>query len=180
MKFSQQHIHDCFLADSGEYLENYQYLAHKWQTQGLSPAEHYAFAHLTPPHLSPLEDETRYLHHLCEAARGGYLHAWYKLAFIFEYGDYGVTPNLPLAERLLQLCFKKQHPNAIYIMACRLWQYDLAQAKQLLWQAAALRSQGAYFLLAECYARGRYGFRPNRRLATFYKKMAWRDDVWGV
>mgnify|MGYP000864842291 CR=1 FL=1 len=119
-----------------------------------------------------------YLRHVCRAARSGYVHALYQLSFVFEYGDYGAAKDAALARRLMGICARKQHPNAIFHAA---WQArDEAEHRRLILLAARKRSQAAYLYLADCHAKGRDGFRQNRRLATFYKKRAWADGTWTV
>lgn len=172
-----QHIHDSFHARDAEFVPRYAQLQRKQQQGTLTPAEHHEFAHLAPPNASEAEDNAHYLRHLCAAARAGHVHSLYALSFIFEFGDYGVTPNPALAQRLMDICAKKQHPNALF-QALR--EPDLAERNRLILIAAQKRSQTACWYLAESYAKGRNGFRPNRRMATFYKKRAWDDDTWAA
>ena len=106
------------------------------------------------------------------------MHSLYALSFIFEFSDYGVPPNPALAQRLMDICARKQHPNALFQAALR--EPDPAERNRLILIAAQKRSQTACWYLAESYAKGRNGFRANRRLATFYKKLAWDDNTWAA
>ena len=78
----------------------------------------------------------------------------------------------------MDICAKKQHPNVLFQAALR--EPDLAERNRLILIAAQKRSQTACWYLAESYAKGRNGFRPNCRMATFYKKRAWDDDTWAA
>ena len=159
--------------------DSYEYYADKLARTGrLTPAEHYVFAHFVPFDWDEAAVAEHYLQHLCRAARSGYVHALYQLSFVFEYGDYGAAKDAALARRLMGICARKQHPNAIFHAA---WQArDEAERRRLILLAARKRSQAAYLYLADCHAKGRDGFRQNRRLATFYKKRAWADGTWTV
>ena len=159
--------------------DSYEYYADKLARTGrLTPAEHYVFAHFVPFDWEEVAVAEHYLRHVCRAARSGYVHALYQLSFVFEYGDYGAAKDAALARRLMGICARKQHPNAIFHAA---WQArGEAERRQLILLAARKRSQAAYLYLADCHAKGRDGFRQNRRLATFYKKRAWADGTWTV
>ena len=106
------------------------------------------------------------------------MHSLYALSFIFKFGDNGVPANPALAQRLMDICAKKQHPNALFQAALR--EPDPAERNCLILIVAQKRSQTACWYLAECYAKGRNGFCANRRLATFYKKLAWDDNTWAA
>ena len=165
---SPQHIHDSFITDDAEFAARFAALQRKQQQGTLTPAEHHEFAHLVSSPASETEHNAHHLRHLCAAARAGYVHSLYALSFVFEFGDYGVTPNPALAQRLMVICAQKQHPNALFQAVLR--EPDLTERNRLILIAAQKRSQTALWYLAESHAKGRNGFRQNRRLATFYKK----------
>lgn len=95
---SPQHIYDSFIADDAEFAERFAKLQRKQQGM-LTLAEHHEFAHLVSPAASEAEHNAHHLRHLCAAARAGYVHSLYALSFVFEFGDYDVTPNPALAQR---------------------------------------------------------------------------------
>ena len=173
-----QHIHDTIIATDAQLAARQAELQRKQQHGTLTPSEHHEFAHLIPPNASPAEEDVHYLRHLCAAARAGYVHSLYALSFIFEFGDNSVPANPALAQRLMDICAKKQHPNALFQAA--LCEPDPLERNRLILIAAQKRSQTACWYLAESYAKGRNGFRANRRLATFYKKLAWDDHTWAA
>ncbi|UOP05512.1 hypothetical protein [Conchiformibius kuhniae] len=152
----------------------------------LNGAEHHRFAHILCADDGEAAQQAHYRRHLCAAARLGNAAALYDLACYFRggYPDLAqiVAPDAALAERLMDLAVRKGYPHALFERA---WQHlyhtgDSARGREYLLRAAAGRSQAALLLLADCHARGRFGFRRSRRLATFYKKSAWRDDVLGT
>lgn len=152
----------------------------------LNGAEHHRFAHILCADDNEATQQAHYRRHLCAAARLGNAAALYDLACYFRgaYPDLEqiVTPDAALAERLMDLAVRKQYPHALCERACDFLYKtgDTVRGREYLLRAAAGRSQQALLMLADFHAHGRFGFRRSRRLATFYKKFAWREDVLGV
>lgn len=147
----------------------------------LNGAEHHRFAHILCAEDHESTQQAHYVQHLCAAARLGNPAALYDLAHFFQHGLEGLPQNHTLAARLLSLSLKKHYPHALCEMAqrCLFQTHETERGLAYLRQATAGRSQEALLLLADFHARGRFGFPRSRRLATFYKKQAWRDDVLG-
>ena len=146
-------------------VEVFYVLCNLFVQQGqLTGKEYYQMARLMNQDFSEAENDDFYLEQLCAAAKCYYPPVWYALSYVFEQGKYGVAVNSIIAKRLWKLAFVRCYPNAVWDKAMQyLQQGVIVQGRELLWEAARLRSQGALLSLAE------YHFTILRRKAPSFR-----------
>lgn len=134
--------------------------------------ELFDYAHIGFSQLSEEENNEHYLKYLCLSAKKRNPNAIYSLAMLFETGDMKIAVNQHIADRLLKLACKLNHPHAMWRIALSLLYKEqrIDQGKELLIRAAQAGSQGALWTLSEFYRKGLFGFRKNIRMSVFYRK----------